>query len=167
MNNTKRIKSILKKLKAQNIKLIVKQSHRTPSACSVGILFYHLVCFKGDIDSLNNMVLKGILAHELVHINKNDMFIAIILPIFLITASLVLFLISHICGYLLFLFAILIIYLLLAMYTERRADLLAAKAVGKYTIINSITVLDKLGLKSKWPHGSLEHRIKRIKNIKL
>ena len=166
MNETQRIENILKGLNASDVKLIVKQNFKIPSACSIGLPFYHLICFKGNINSLNNTVLKGILAHELVHVRKDDMFTAFIFPLFLMTVSLVLFLISHMYEYLLFLIAILIVYLLLAMYTERRADLLAATVVGKDTIIKAITVLNKLGLKSIWPHGSLERRIKRIKNMK-
>ena len=162
MNNTKRIKAILKELNASDVKIVLRQSNKYPSAFSLSIPLYSVIHFRGNLDLLNNAVLKGIVAHELVHIRKKDLITTWILPFILMAAGLVTFSVSHLYQYLAFVIIILIAYFWLSMYVEHRADLLAAKAIGKATIIKAIIRLDALGLKSVWPHGNLKSRIKRI-----
>lgn len=166
MDNLKRIKKILNELNSSDVKVVVKQTRKHPSAFSLSILLYSVIHFRGNLDLLSDAVLKGIIAHELVHIRKKDLLTTWVLPFIFIALGLVAFSISHQYQYLAFSIISLITYFLLSMYVEKRADLVAAKSVGKTTIINAIVELDALGLKSVWPHGNLKSRVKRIKGAK-
>lgn len=132
---------------------------------------HNAIYLVGPMD-LNPIELRGALAHELVHITEKHLIKFWIIAIALIGVLVALtFTFSYIRYFILPIGAVIIIIALwyLLRYMEKRADLFAARRVGKKPVIN---ILKKIGT---WEesnsidivHGKISTRIKRIENLDL
>ena len=167
--NKLKIEKILKKLSSIDISIEINPNKKKKRVYSVSDLFRHSISFDGPLD-LNEIELKGIIAHELGHIEKNHIFI---LHCFIILLSLSWTLIGIIVLYLnvsvnwycfltlfvIFLLTLLIIY---GRNAERSADIFAKNKVGKKPIIKGLEKIKKWGIEGDIIHGNTISRIKRL-----
>ena len=171
-----RVKEILKKLGRKDITIKILPQKKKIRVISLSILNYHEIKFKGQIN-LDDNELVGIIAHELIHITEKHLskLFFILMTLIISFAAIDIYLlfrsglnINIYCVNAIMVTIFISAYFILGRYMESRADVGAAKMVGKKPVIDGLRKVSTLNKKyADIIHGNVNKRIKRLENLKL